>query len=74
MAKKYHGLNGDLDFIFNQNKHIWKKLKIKNLFRSTGCTGPFGFWLIKSLLYADEKISLNCKIFVLTDGNKNLIF
>jgi len=66
-------INDDLKFIYNQNLKIWNRLKNKNIF-ITGGSGPFGFWILKSFIFVNKKLSLNSKIFVLTRNKKNKIF
>jgi nucleoside-diphosphate-sugar epimerase len=55
--------NKDLEHVFT---HVeWEELRNQNVFISGG-TGWFGRWMVETLLYANEKLNLNCKILVLT--------
>ena len=59
-------LNSDFNNIYKSiNKKNWKKLNNIN-FLLTGCTGPFGFWLINSIIFCKDKLNLNLKIYVLS--------
>ncbi|MDA9754481.1 NAD(P)-dependent oxidoreductase [Candidatus Pelagibacter sp.] len=76
--KKYKDLKKslhiDLKSVFDGvGKKDWLKLKNKTIFL-TGGTGPFGFWLLSSFVFANNHLSLNAKIYVLTRKKKNLIF
>jgi dTDP-glucose 4,6-dehydratase len=68
--------NNDLDHVFT---HVdWEELRNQNIFISGG-TGWFGKWMVETLLYAKDKLDLNCKIMVLTHSNyistnSNVIF
>ena len=69
LSEKYHKYNDSLksDFlnIFNQTSHLWKDVKNKKIFL-TGCTGFFGYWILRSFIKANKDLKLNSKIFVLT--------
>ena len=67
-------LNSDFGKIYKSiSLRNWKKLNNSNLLL-TGCTGPFGFWLLNSLIYCEKKIKINFKIYVLTrKKNSNFI-
>jgi nucleoside-diphosphate-sugar epimerase len=43
----------------------WEELRNQNIF-ITGGTGWFGRWIVETLLYANRKLELNCRIVVLT--------
>ena len=55
----------DLEYIFQNTKDIWERIRGKSIFL-TGGTGFFGKWLLESFIYANEKLSLNAKIFSLS--------
>jgi len=57
--------NQDLESIFNRTLEVWPCLKNARIF-ITGGTGFIGCWLLESLLYANEKLSLNIHVTVLT--------
>lgn len=58
----------DLDHVFT---HVdWEELRNQNIFISGG-TGWFGRWMVETLLYANMKLQLNCKVVVLTRSNRN---
>ena len=69
LSEKYHKYNDSLksDFlnIFDQTNHLWKDVKNKKIFL-TGCTGFFGYWILRSFIKANKDLKLNSKIFVLT--------
>lgn len=60
-----YSLNNDFQIIFDNTKHLFKDLKNKKIFL-TGCTGLFGYWLLKSFTKANEELALNAKAYVLT--------
>jgi dTDP-glucose 4,6-dehydratase len=47
----------------------WEELRNQNIFISGGA-GWFGRWMVETLLYANNKLNLNCKIVVLTNSNR----
>ncbi|WP_419419981.1 NAD-dependent epimerase/dehydratase family protein [Legionella sp. D16C41] len=55
----------DLNFILLQMGSLWENLRNKRLF-ITGATGFFGCWLLESFLWANEKLSLNATVTLLT--------
>lgn len=55
----------DLEHIFQNTQDIWESFRGKSIFL-TGGTGFFGKWLLESFIYANEKLSLNIKIYVLS--------
>jgi len=67
-------LNYDFEKIFNLiGEKNWKNLKKSNILM-TGCTGPFGFWILNSLIFVKKKTSLNFQVYVLTrKKNSNFI-
>lgn len=76
--KKYtdfkKSIQKDLKSIFDGvGKKNWLKLKNKTIFL-TGGTGPFGFWLLNSFIFANKNLSLNAKVYILTRNKKNIIF
>lgn len=58
-------LANDLDHILAHTSAIWDEIRGANLF-ITGGTGFFGKWLLESLLWADDKLKLNCQVTLLT--------
>ena len=77
---KYYKFNETLDSdfqnIYFSTKKLWKNLKRKKIF-ITGGTGLFGYWLIRSFVYANEKLKLNSKLYILTrkkNIKKSLIY
>ena len=51
-------LNDDFIEILSRTEKIWKKSK-KKIFLLTGCTGFFGYWLVRSFIEANKKYNLN---------------
>lgn len=68
-------IKNDLKNIFNSTINLWEKFRNKNIFLSGG-TGFFGTWILKSFLFANEKLNLNSKMVVLTRniGHHNKIY
>jgi nucleoside-diphosphate-sugar epimerase len=62
----------DLEYIFDHTHPFWIRLKDKTVF-ITGGTGFFGIWLLKSLLFANNKLQLNAKIVVLTRSSQRFL-
>ena len=58
-------LEPDLDFILQQSGDIWDSLRNRRIF-ITGGTGFIGRWLVESLVWANEKLSLNTQAVLLT--------
>ena len=75
MQDQYKGINEDINLIFEQNKSLWHKIKNKKIL-ITGGTGPFGFWILKSFIFANETLKLKSKMYVLTRkiSKENKIF
>ena len=55
----------DLDHILENTHSLWDEMRGANLF-ITGGTGFFGKWLLESLLWATERLDMNCRVTVLT--------
>ena len=51
--------------IYNSTELLWDEIREKKLFLS-GATGFFGIWLIKSFIYANDKLNLNSQASILT--------
>ena len=58
-------LPDDLDHLLDRVGPLWEKLRGERLFL-TGGTGFFGKWLLESLLAANRRLDLNCRITVLS--------
>lgn len=55
----------DLDHILKHTSHLWEEVRDQNIF-ITGGTGFFGCWLLESFVWANEKLKLGAKAFVLS--------
>ena len=55
----------DLDFICKTAEDLFLQFRDQNIF-ITGITGFFGKWLLESLIYANDKLSLNLNIYGLS--------
>ncbi|MFB3918639.1 MAG: NAD-dependent epimerase/dehydratase family protein [Candidatus Velamenicoccus archaeovorus] len=60
-----HPLQEDLDGILQRTEGLWKDLRGQSFF-FTGGTGFVGCWLLEVLLWANEKLSLDLKVTILT--------
>ncbi|NQT91187.1 MAG: NAD(P)-dependent oxidoreductase, partial [Lentisphaerae bacterium] len=58
-------LAADPDHVLEQTGRPWEDLRGRRLF-VTGGTGFFGCWLLESFAWANEKLSLNMSVTVLT--------
>ena len=50
---------------YDSTELLWDEIREKKLFLS-GATGFFGIWLIKSFIYANDKLNLNSQASILT--------
>lgn len=55
----------DIAKIFNLLRPLWKEFHRARIL-ATGCTGFIGPWLLEPLLYANDHLNLDLKIWVLT--------
>jgi nucleoside-diphosphate-sugar epimerase len=55
----------DLDHILKHTVGLWEELRGRSIF-ITGGTGFFGYWLLESFIWANEKLNLGAKAVVLT--------
>ena len=55
----------DLSHILKHTSHLWKEVQGQNIFM-TGGTGFFGCWLLESFIYANDRLNLGAKAFVLS--------
>ncbi len=58
-------IEGDLAHILEHTTAVWEQIRGKTIF-VTGGTGFFGKWLLESFLYADNKLSLDARMIVLS--------
>jgi len=62
---KKNSLHEDLDYILLNTEKFWKNMHNKNLFL-TGGTGFFGSWILESIIWAIDNLSVNINALVLT--------
>ena len=55
----------DLDHVLARTTDLWRELRGARVFM-TGGTGFFGSWLLETLLWANDRLSLDASIVVLT--------
>ena len=60
-----HALSGDLDHVLAHTSAIWDALRGQNIF-ITGGTGFVGTWLVESFVWANDRLQLDARAFVLT--------
>jgi dTDP-glucose 4,6-dehydratase len=58
-------LSADLDHILEHTRDLWGELRGERIF-ITGGTGFFGCWLLESLLWANDRLDLDCHATVLS--------
>jgi nucleoside-diphosphate-sugar epimerase len=58
-------LASDLDHVLEYTRDSWEELRGERLF-ITGGTGFFGSWLLESLIWANDRLRLECDVTVLT--------
>jgi nucleoside-diphosphate-sugar epimerase len=60
-----HISESDLQHIFNNTGSLWQELAGKSIL-ITGGTGFFGKWLTKSIIYANQQLLLDVKLYILS--------
>jgi hypothetical protein len=60
-----HALEGDLEHFIERSGSVWDPLAGTDVFL-TGGTGFVGSWLLKSFAWANKRLNLRARIFVLT--------
>lgn len=58
-------LSADLEHVLEHTRELWDELRGERIF-ITGGTGFFGCWLLESLLWANDRLNLDCRATVLT--------
>ena len=58
-------LTPELDVLVDRYRPLWEQLRGAQVF-ITGGTGFFGSWLLETLTFADERLSLRARVMVLT--------
>jgi dTDP-glucose 4,6-dehydratase len=58
-------LSADLDHILDYTHGLWEELRGERIFISGG-TGFFGKWVLESLLWANDRLNLDCHATVLS--------
>ena len=59
----------DLDHVLEQTAGLWDDLRAARLFM-TGGTGFFGCWLLETLLWANDRLTLDASVVLLTRDPK----
>lgn len=62
----------DLEHVCNKISTLWDNFRGQQIF-ITGGTGFFGKWLLETLLYANGKLDLGCRITVLSRNPQHFI-
>jgi dTDP-glucose 4,6-dehydratase len=60
-----HPLAPDLDHVLAHTSEVWEALRGQKIF-ITGGTGFVGTWLLESFVWANERLNLNARAFLLT--------
>jgi nucleoside-diphosphate-sugar epimerase len=58
-------LSSDLNHVLEHTRELWENLRGERIF-ITGGTGFFGKWILESLLWANERLNLECRATVLS--------
>jgi dTDP-glucose 4,6-dehydratase len=66
-----HELEQDLDHVLERTGSLWEALAGTAVF-ITGGTGFVGSWLLESFVWANKRLSLNARVFVLTRNPEKL--